>query len=46
MISSAVKIKSIEVRDKVKDYIAHTTLTDSIQPVSKSDNIDIHFKIS
>jgi hypothetical protein len=28
MISSAVKTKSIEVKDKVKDYISHTASTD------------------
>ncbi|CAF4926554.1 unnamed protein product [Rotaria sp. Silwood1] len=44
MISSAVKTKSLEVRDKVKDYIAHTSLTESTHPatrhVSKEDKVD------
>ena len=35
MISSAVKTKSIEVKDKVKDYIAHTSLTEPNQPTPK-----------
>ncbi|CAF3016110.1 unnamed protein product [Rotaria sp. Silwood2] len=44
MISSVVKTKSLEVRDKVKDYIAHTSLTESTHPVtrhvSKEDKVD------
>jgi len=32
MISSAVKTKSIEVKDKVKDYIAYTSSTEPTQP--------------
>jgi len=35
MISSAVKTKSSEVKDKVKDYIAHTSLTESHQAAPK-----------
>ncbi|UJR33379.1 hypothetical protein I4U23_020827 [Adineta vaga] len=44
MISSAVKTKSLEVKGKVKDYMAYTSHTDSShsQPrhVSKQDRID------
>ena len=32
MISSAVKTKSIGVKDKVKDYITSTSLTNSSHP--------------
>jgi hypothetical protein len=35
MISSAVKTKSIEVKDKVKDYIVHTSLTESTHPTPR-----------
>jgi hypothetical protein len=35
MISSAVKTKSIEVKDKVKDYIAYTSLTEPTQPLPR-----------
>jgi hypothetical protein len=35
MISSAVKTKSIEVKDKVKDYIAHTSSTESTQSIPR-----------
>ncbi|CAF0721847.1 unnamed protein product [Didymodactylos carnosus] len=42
IISSAVKTKSIEVKDKVKDYIAHTSLADdqTLKHVSKKDKTD------
>jgi hypothetical protein len=33
MISSAVKTKSNEVKEKVKDYMAHTSLTDSSRSI-------------
>jgi hypothetical protein len=35
MISSAVKTKSIEVKDKVKDYITHTSLTESSNSIPR-----------
>jgi len=35
MISSAVKTKSIEVKDKVKDYITHTSIAEQTQPIAK-----------
>jgi hypothetical protein len=35
MISSAVKTKSIEVKDKVKDYIVQTALTESTHPTPR-----------
>lgn len=35
MISSAVKSKSIEVKEKVKDYIAHTGTADSAHGAMK-----------
>jgi hypothetical protein len=35
MISSAVKTKSMEVKDKVKDYMAHTSLTESSHSVPR-----------
>ncbi|CAF2464108.1 unnamed protein product [Rotaria sp. Silwood2] len=35
MISSAVKTKSIEVKDKVKDYITHTSSADSSNSIPK-----------
>jgi hypothetical protein len=35
MISSAVITKSIEVKDKVKDYIAYTSLTESNHSTAK-----------
>ncbi|CAF0727300.1 unnamed protein product [Rotaria sordida] len=35
MISSAVKTKSIEVKEKVKDYINYTSLTDSSHSIPK-----------
>jgi len=35
MISSAVKIKSIEVKDKVKDYIAHSSLNEQTHPIPR-----------
>jgi hypothetical protein len=38
MISSAVKTKSIEVKDKVKDYIGHTTSTESTHPTPRLIN--------
>jgi hypothetical protein len=38
MISSAVKTKSIEVKDKVKDYIVHSSLTESNQPMPRLIN--------
>ncbi|CAF1642591.1 unnamed protein product [Adineta ricciae] len=44
MISSAVKTKSLEVKDKVKDYIVQTSSTDPAQAeprhVSKQDKVD------
>ncbi|CAF1159072.1 unnamed protein product [Adineta steineri] len=44
MISSAVKTKSVEVKDKVKDYIVHTSGNDSANPaprhVNKQDKVD------
>ncbi|CAF1012052.1 unnamed protein product, partial [Didymodactylos carnosus] len=41
MISSVVKTKSIEVKDKVKDYITHTSLADNQLPkhVSNKDKV-------
>jgi hypothetical protein len=35
MISSAVKTKSIEVKDKVKDYITSTSSTDSTNSIPR-----------
>lgn len=41
MISSAVKTKSIEVKDKVKDYIVHSSLVEPTNPTARFDYYSI-----